>query len=102
MRGPAENFFKGRYAIFECNVTANPDFTLVAWKKDGNLIKLSNYTYNFRFWDKNYYRYRFGNKLIFAKATKKNQGSYVCEATNSVGTGSSNKVNFKLGDGKYF
>ena len=97
-----KNIFDIRYFTFECNITANPDFTMVAWKKDGNTIKLSNSNYDERLWQMNYYRSRFGDKIIFAKATKQNEGSYVCEATNSVGTRSSNKVDLKLRDEKYY
>ena len=90
------------YVALVCNITANPDFTMVTWKKDGNLIYPSHSTCrnnDLQFWDKNYYRCMSDYEIIFVKATKGNEGSYVSEALNSFGIGSSNAVNSKLVDG---
>ena len=103
LRGPREAVIEGTYLTLECNVTANPDSYMVIWKKDGNQIQISRFSYEEQGWNVTvpYYRYtdwliEKDDRMIYVKAIKQNEGSYVCEVINSVGSGSSNDVNLKL------
>ena len=91
-----------RYVKFECNVTANPDSYVVFWKKDGKQIQIADLRYATYGWNHRYYRYTNNDKLIYVKEAAQNEGSYVCEAINAVGSGSSNDISFKVRVEKYY
>ena len=100
---PVEFIMEGNSITLICNVTASPDSTTIVWKKDGNQLEIRDIEN-----DPNpdpvihYYRWMRDDKIIFVTVSKQNEGSYVCEAINSVGTGSSNEVKWKIDKGGDF
>jgi hypothetical protein len=88
----------GNSVVINCVVTAEPQETAIVWQKVINGVRttLSISSNN---------RYSGGTvntpSLTIGNVQDSDEGLYICQATNSVGTGSSNQVSLDVIGGKF-